>query len=395
MFNQKSSITGAPYLDSKFQETVYAKSFKADAVDIGNTPHDMTSTFGSRKVGIGIKTWLNSSPSYQKVMQLKANKPEIEKLNNVNTQIELARKISSIKNKRLHADYIRLGLDEDENIYHYVTRDKGKLTIQETTYPLVNLNKLTPTNYSAKSFEFTDGIKQYKYTFGDSQIWMKFGENDDKSIIDEVSVDIMDDPFDFLKDSFQNIQNYKNYMTSTDAIYLPLYSFKYHRVELKSGLNAWNAKPKSKYSNTPRPEAEVYIPIPKIFAKKYPYWFNPQVDLRNHKEYKRISKTNNYEFNLHFPNGTIFPALVGQDGFKALQTNPQNALGKWLLYNILGLKKGELVTMDILNTIGFDSVKLWHKDKKNFKDLWIDFAPTGSFERFIRNQSQDSNTEYE
>ncbi|MBM7616725.1 hypothetical protein JOC36_000258 [Weissella uvarum] len=27
MFNQKSSETGAPYIDSKFQETVFAKKF--------------------------------------------------------------------------------------------------------------------------------------------------------------------------------------------------------------------------------------------------------------------------------------------------------------------------------------------------------------------------------
>lgn len=71
MFNQKSSETGAPYLDSKFQETIYAKSFASEDVDIGNTPHDIRSTFGSEKIGIGIKTWLSSKPSYQKVMQLK------------------------------------------------------------------------------------------------------------------------------------------------------------------------------------------------------------------------------------------------------------------------------------------------------------------------------------
>ena len=37
MFNQKSSETGASYLDSKFQETIYARSFNSEDVDIGNT----------------------------------------------------------------------------------------------------------------------------------------------------------------------------------------------------------------------------------------------------------------------------------------------------------------------------------------------------------------------
>lgn len=70
MFNQKSSETGAPYLDSKFQETIYAKSFQSEDVDIGNTPHDIMSTFGDDKIGIGLKTWLSSKRSYQKVIRL-------------------------------------------------------------------------------------------------------------------------------------------------------------------------------------------------------------------------------------------------------------------------------------------------------------------------------------
>ena len=78
MFNQKSSETGAPYLDSKFQETIYARTFNSEDVDIGNTPHDIRSQFGSKKIGIGLKTWLNSKPSFQKVMQLKSYRNEID-----------------------------------------------------------------------------------------------------------------------------------------------------------------------------------------------------------------------------------------------------------------------------------------------------------------------------
>ena len=124
MFNQKSSETGAPYLDSKFQETIYARNFNSEDVDIGNTPHDIRSTFGNHKIGIGIKTWLNSSPSYQKVMQLKRYKDEINPYNSEKDKDQLAYVIASIKNNRLISDYKRLGLNENDNIYHYVTRDK-------------------------------------------------------------------------------------------------------------------------------------------------------------------------------------------------------------------------------------------------------------------------------
>ena len=60
-------------------------------------------------------------------------------------------------------------------------------------------------------------------------------------------------------------------------MYLPLYSYRTKEVELKSGLNAWNAAPKNKNSSTLRPLNEVYIPIPLEFHKKYPDFFCPDV----------------------------------------------------------------------------------------------------------------------
>ena len=76
LFRQKQGEP-IPYLDSKFQETIYAKVFKSENVDIGNTPHDILSVFGSERIGIGLKTWMHSTPSYQKVMQLKRYQDEI------------------------------------------------------------------------------------------------------------------------------------------------------------------------------------------------------------------------------------------------------------------------------------------------------------------------------
>lgn len=67
LFRQKQGDL-VPYLDSKFQETVFAKIFKSQNVDIGNTPHDILSVFGTERIGIGLKTWMNSRPSFQKVM---------------------------------------------------------------------------------------------------------------------------------------------------------------------------------------------------------------------------------------------------------------------------------------------------------------------------------------
>ena len=96
LFRQKHGDL-IPYLDSKFQETIYAKVFNGENVDIGNTPHDVLSVFGNQRVGIGLKTWMHSKSSYQKVMQLKRYKNDIDPFL-VKSDEELALKLSEIKN---------------------------------------------------------------------------------------------------------------------------------------------------------------------------------------------------------------------------------------------------------------------------------------------------------
>lgn len=403
MFNQKSSETGAPYLDSKFQETIYAKSFNSEDVDIGNTPHDIRSTFGDDRIGIGIKTWLSSKPSYQKVMQLKRYKDEINPHISEDTKDELAYVISKIKNDRLETDYKRLGLKVNENIYHYVTRDKGQLKLSETSYPLVDMDKLKPGKLAKSSFTFTDGHKKYRYTFGDSQIWMRFGEKESETyLLDKINIDILSDPFTFLRNAFKNYKNNKGVYVPTSAIqrdylYLPLYSYRDKEVPASSGLNAWNGKPKTKGSTTVRPKGEAYIPIPKALWRRCPHWVDPNVDMTKYKEYKQKTGQSSYPINLHMPDGQVFQALFAQDGFKGLQTDPQSILGNWIL-NVLGIKNPvrerydkpaeNIVTMKLLQQIGYDSVKLWHEDPDNPHEVWIDFAEYGSFERFMKDEVQ-------
>lgn len=394
MFNQKSSETGAPYLDSKFQETVYARCFSSENVDIGNTPHDIRSTFGNRKVGIGLKTWLNSKSSYQKVMQIKANRDDIEAIQD--QPKELAIKLSQIKNYRMITDYKRLGLERNGNIYHYVTRDAGKMTLFETSYPLIDIKSLKPNELTSKSFKFSDKSKRYKYTFADSQIWMSFDPSDPYTYeLDSFNVDIKSDPFSFLKTAFNSSTQLNKSVEKKDYLYLPLYSYRLKEVPKKSGLNAWNGLPKSKGSSTLRPEGEAYIPIPKSLWVKKPHWVDPEVDMSKYKLYQKQTGNSSYEINLHMPDGKVFPALFGQSDFKALETNPQSILGKWIL-NVLGIDhpqryiydkpSNNTVTMELLQELGFDSVKLWHEDKGNNREVWIDFASYGSFERFMNDQ---------
>ena len=427
LFRQKHGEP-IPYLDSKFQETIYARVFSSENVDIGNTPHDILSVFGSERIGIGLKTWMNSTPSYQKVMQLKRYKDDI--MAHEHNSCDMVYVISSIKNERMKSDYNRLGLDENSNIYHYITRDAGSLVIQECTYPLIELDKITNVNRTDSSITWTDGVKNYKFTFGDSQIWQYFGDSRDSTILDKITVEIMEDPFTFLVKAYESLGPSssemgrkilsKAFMSSgNDTIafpldkdasdnivecFLPLYSFRSKKVEEKSGLNAWNAAPKNPHNPTPRPLNEVYIPIPREFHNKYPDFFVKNIFEfeKMQSEYNGVKKFKpEIRFTLVLPNGREIPALVTQDQHKGLQSGSldeidpntgklfgQSALGQWLLVDVLGLDKRIPVTREWLAKKGIDSVRLWHK-KGDYRRIYIDVAPYNSFENFMNNINVD------
>lgn len=396
LFRQKHGDM-IPYLDSKFQETVYARVFESKNVDIGNTPHDILSIFGKDRIGIGLKTWMNTKQSFQKVMQIKAMRNEVQMLLEYKNEENIAYRLSEINNEKMIRDYKRLGLSNDKNIYHYVTRDENKLVIQETAYPLIELDKLRDFRFNRQkgritNFEWSDGLKDYKFTFSDNTFYMKFGsERSDTTLLDQFRVDIIDDPFNFLITSYFDMQN-KNFQIlkpNVTEVYLPLYSYKNKEVKAKSGLNAWNSLPKSKNSSE-RPLNEIYIPIPREFHKK-----NPDFFVANIFEYEKTHKA--VEFTLILPNGDELPASVRQSGMKGLQSGSKNRrkkdgtkygqgdLGQWLLIDVLGLRERTLVTREWLKERGTDSVKLWYQNNDKNR-IYIDFAEYGSFEKFMEGE---------
>ncbi|MFV0172334.1 NgoFVII family restriction endonuclease [Empedobacter falsenii] len=401
LFRQKQGDL-IPYLDSKFQETVFAKIFNGQNVDIGNTPHDVLSVFGNDRIGIGLKTWMSSKPSFQKVMQLKRYQDEIKQSRELGLE-SLAFKISEIKNERMKSDYERLGLSEDKNIYHYITRDEGKFIINECAYPLIDTNRLQNFNLTPTAFSWSDGCKDYKFTFGDSQIWQKFDSSrKDTLLLKQFDVKIIEDPFEFLLKAYLDLIGTTKEEIEPDIVeaYLPLYSYRSKEVEEKSGLNAWNGSSKNKGSDTLRPLNEVYIPIPREFHKKYPSFFIDNIfEFELYKEQYVGDKNNKPEvrFHLILPNGKKIPTLVTQSNMKGLQSGSnteydengkrfgQAALGQWLLVDVLGLKEREPVTRDWLIKKGTDSVKIWRK-KNDYKTFYIDFAPVGAFEAFMKDE---------
>lgn len=216
LFRQKA--TGVEdktaYISSKYQETLFARFFNGTVVDRGNDPYDVmlpSSITGKRDL-VGIKTFLNSSSSMQKIMQFKSVATEegwSVWIKNGEYQ-KLVARISSLRNQKLRSTQNLLAgagtcpEDAFANIfYHYLSPSKsGTVYVGESDYSFMdeeNLVYKTP-NESKRiaSVYFTDGKHEYKYTPADSTLYMRFMHTshvqDGGEIVDEFEVEQLQDP---------------------------------------------------------------------------------------------------------------------------------------------------------------------------------------------------------
>ena len=111
-------------------------------------------------------------------------------------------------------------------------------------------------------------------------------------------------------------------------------------------------------------------------------------------------------FKLVLPNVKTIPTLVTKQNMKGLQSSSmteidldtgkrhgQSALDQWLLVDVLGLQDRTLVTREWLQKKGTDSIRLWHV-KDDYSTIYIDFAPIGSFEKFMSDEAITPDDDY-
>lgn len=234
MFAQKeNNETPAPIINSKYQETVFQKVFKAFAEDLGNTSYDasLIHPVTKAKYLIGIKTFGIAS-GYQKVAQFKRNQSDwaellsriranpvesdsspksIEEIrkNNRECYLELARSIARIRNRRIDSSISNmrgfkiLDGEDFESVYHVLMPSpKGvppKIYVGETNYDRIDIDNIQITSDTASkktaNFEFTDGHHQYRYTSADSQLMMSFNNRD--IVLEQWEVKYADDAYSF------------------------------------------------------------------------------------------------------------------------------------------------------------------------------------------------------
>ena len=345
------STNTKPYLDSRIVENLFCRCLNA----INLSRSDITADAKKSNIGIGIKTWIDSD--LQKIAEFNHENKEYAKLD-VEKKIL---KISELRNKRI--DFTMRSQSLEKMIYHCVKREEEKIEIYECPLEKIDIKRIKNIETNDKSIKFEDGKNKYSFNISKSTLYKYFN---DLVKDEEIKVKVISDPFEKLEELLlknENAQYNKNPVIAT--IYLPLYSIKNGQkvVNEKSGLNQRFA------AGRKRDIYEVYIPIPAELRRKEAGFF-PNRD---------------ENFTLLLPNGKEIMTKVCQDNDKALMSNPNTDLGKWLIDDVFRISPQEKITYETLEQYGIDSVmieKVWDldSDKRYYR---INFAKTDSYERFM------------
>jgi hypothetical protein len=230
----------------------------------------------------------------------------------------------------------------------------------------VAIDKIKNIAVKKNVISFNDGINEYSFNNTKSTLYKRFVTS---SPILDIPVEILDNPFEALEKLLFSEANNIIFspIKKVEHIFLPLYSSKDGEkyVPERSGLNQWNALGRTRNPN------EIYIPIPAWIHREFPNFFPPREE----------------SFQLVLPNKNEMSAKVCQDGSKALMSNPNSALGVWLLRDVLNLGESELLSYKKLEEIGLDSVVIYKTEDGKYD---IDFTGVDSFEDFSENSNKKS-----
>ena len=247
----------------------------------------------------------------------------------------------------------------DEILYHVVKRIPNAMQLLECSLDEIDINNiqlLRQGNEKTNPY-FSDGKHTYHFLISKSTLYMIF---DGMQLVDDFEVDILDNPYALLEQMFATKQvdeqtspimnlfeekhgetlKLKLYTTGTKnqlngAKGYPIEnSDKYAFVPLRSGINQWNANGRKRH------EDELYISYPASAKEEKPNFFPPRDE----------------EFQIILPDGTELSAKVCQENGKAIMSNPNKALGHWLLRDVFEVAPGTVLGYGDLQKYGIDSV---------------------------------------
>jgi len=354
-----------PYLYYRCHENIFCKYFEAKNL----SREDCSADAQKGNIGIGLKTWIGSDN--QKVAEFNKLKSTYENLE----PIEMIKKIAEYRNERIRVTKKLHGINE--MIYHIVKRVPNAMEIYECAFEPIDIGniKILEDKSSKKNIYFTDGKHVYHFVVSKSTLYMIF---DYLEKLDSFEVGILKDPYTYLEailtedeSLFADILSPKE---KYEKLCLRLYTINRQTnektIKLQSGLNQWNGYRRDSRTGTMRPRNpnELYIPYP-VFDRNRSKGFFPPI---------------NESFELTLPDGKVISAKVCQQNGKAIMSNPNSELGKWLLRDVFNLPEGTIVTYSMLEKFGIDSVIFTKLSDKKYK---IDFTDLGTYEKLLNDQN--------
>ena len=351
------SESDKPYLVSRATENLFCRCLNAENLSRG----DVTADAKKGSVGIGIKTWVGSSS--QKIAEFDSLKPEYEH----DKDEDMIRKIAQYRNDRISFTMRTHALTE--MVYHCTVRDTGLITVQECPLVPIDMEHIRHITRKKNTILFDDGVNEYSFSVSKSTLYKRFN---DLVILQNIPVSIIEDPYMYLAERMGYMTEIKRPApaaregeTLLDTAVLPMYSengTKGKYVPPKNNLNMRFAGGRA------RNEYEIGFPIPAEFRHAKPGFF-PGRDI---------------PFRLVLPDGAELTAKQCQQDGKALMSNPNSALGEWLIDKVLKIKPETVITYEMLVKYGIDSIELqkFHDEKSGEIFYKIDFALVGSYENY-------------
>ncbi len=338
-----------PYLYYRAAENIFCLAFDAENL----SRSDISIDAKKENIGFGLKTFLyGNGKTFQKVAEFNSIRDEYVNF----SDSEKVKFISEARNKRLNICLDSYGVDK--LVYHCLTRSDNNISIYEFPMDMIDIKNIKNIKRKSKnSIHFTDGRNEYSFNLSKSTLYKKFKC---KFSLKDIKVDILDNPYESLMCINRSEPKLLKYVSTKPFIYLPLYASSSKDLEpaTASGINQWNA------GGRPRNQDELYIPVPAWIHKKFAAFF---------------PNNNDDKFELILPNGESLNAKMCQSGQKGLMSNPNKALGKWILRDVLKVPVGNIIDRKYLEKIGIDSVIVFKLSDNKYK---IDFASIGKFEEF-------------
>lgn len=386
------------YIDYRFVEKLFVLATKGK--DISRLDKVFDAIVGtSHDIGVGVKTFVmkgSGNTSLEKIQEFTrfSGSGAFDNL----SRSEIAFKAAEFRNNTVRADSQEYGIDITNSIYHCLVRTGGTAVIHEEPYPLIDIDAIHPVDTrgrilddfpdGSKGIRFSDGVNIYSYSKSKSVLMKIFDLRSfktldpipltiDQDIWRKISTSMVEESLSkalsISESSTMTTEDPEMLIPGVDYVVLPLYSTRgiLKTVEAASGINQWNA------GGRQRKYGEAYIPIPAKVHSLAPDFF-PERDK---------------PFSLVLPNSNEpVSAKVCQQGSKALMSNPNDRLCRWL-YKVIDNNfrdqdfehppKRNPFTYADLQRVGRDSVIVIKDKTSSHLKYEIRFTKLGSYEEFV------------